>query len=385
MKSLTKLITILALFLGVKVYGETMQLPLTQEELRLTKLKTVDSTLLNTPSLSIFEQKWRDIKDYAQAKKLLQQEGNSLWQKVKLDVISEQRYDDRPLYWQRLAIKAKVKQIDSSFSHSELNVLLEVFEMASRGYSDIDYKQGAVKHIFITGFDPFLLDKNITQSNPSGLAALALDGKVINYKGVKAEINAVIVPVRYDDFDQGEIESLLAPIYLGGTVDLVATVSMGREQFDLERFPAKRRSVEVPDNLNHFSGGSKTNPVISQLANKQLSGPEFVEFNLPVAQMKKAVGNYQINDNRKIVSLEKGPLSPDHLSELDTLTAVSGSGGGYLSNEISYRSIRLKNKLGVNVPTGHIHTPRISSFEYKTNKAIVQQIESMLSFSIEAI
>ena len=146
----------------------------------------------------------------------------------------------------------------------------------------------------------FLLDKNINQSNPSGVAALLMDGQIIQYKGITAEINTVMIPVRYKDFDQGIIEALLAPYYALNNVDMIVTVSMGRKEFDLERFPGKRRSDTAPDNLNVLSGGSKTAPIISQLNDRLLPGNEFVEFSLPVQAMQQAIGPYKVIDNNKI-------------------------------------------------------------------------------------
>ncbi|WP_372769649.1 hypothetical protein [Pseudoalteromonas sp.] len=383
MKNESKLLAgSLALFLTVNTYAKQTSIMLSVEEQRITEQHKYDATLGNTKKLSLFVQQWLLVKNYKQAKQLLKTEGTRLWSEIKSQVKSQRRYDDRPLYWQRLAIKAQIKKQPLKFTETELESLLEVFENVSRGYDDIDYRYNTAKQIFITGFDPFLLDKNIGQNNPSGLAALSLDDKVIELNGVKAEINAVIVPVRYEDFDIGEIESLLAPIYINGKVDLVSTVSMGREHFDLERFPGKRRSVTAPDNLNVLSGGTVKAPVISKLAGETLSGNEYVEFSLPVAAMQKAKGKFQVIDNVKVVTLEKGELQPKLLSELDGLTAVYGSGGGYLSNEISYRSIRLQNRLGTKVPTGHIHTPRIKEFDEETNKAIVNQIEEMLKQAI---
>ena len=384
MKNKSKLlVTSLALFLSANTYATSISLSV--EEQRLTAQHKYDASLVNAKGLSDFTQMWLLVKNYQQAKQLLHSEGTRLWSEIKSQVKSHSRFDDRPLYWQRLAIKAHIKQQPLKFTEVELASLLEIFENVSRGYADIDYRYNTDKQIFITGFDPFLLDKNVGQSNPSGLAAISLDGKVIELNGVKAEINAVIVPVRYEDFDNGEIESLLSPIYLRGNVDLVSTISMGREHFDLERFPGKRRSVTAPDNLNVLSGGTKEAPIISMLAGESLSGDEFVEFSLPVTAMQKAKGKYQVIDNLKVVTLEKGELQPKLLSELDGLTAVSGGGGGYLSNEISYRSIRLQNQLGTKVPTGHIHTPRIKEFDDETNKAIVNQIEEMLKQAIAAI
>ena len=64
---------------------------------------------------------------------------------------------------------------------------------------------------------------------------------------------------------------------------------------------------------------------------------------------------------------------------------MRGGGGGYLSNEISYRSIRLRNQLNSDIPTGHIHTPRIAQFEPETEAKIVKQIQTMLERSLVAL
>nr|MDC2854766.1 hypothetical protein [Ningiella sp. W23] len=134
---------------------------------------------------------------------------------------------------------------------------------------------------------------------------MLLDGQVIDYKGISAEINTVMVPVRYEDFDQGIIESLLAPYYALNNVDMVVTVSMGSKDFDLERFPGKRRSVTAPDNANIVYGGTKTAPLIPSLHDRPLPGTEFVEFSLPVSAMLKAKGSFAINDNRHVITLKK--------------------------------------------------------------------------------
>jgi hypothetical protein len=170
---------------------------------------------------------------------------------------------------------------------------------------------------------------------------------------------------------------------------MIVTVSMGRTEFDLERFPGKRRSVTAPDNLNVLSGGSKQKPVIPKLHNKALPGEEFVLFSLPVAQMQQVQGPYKVIDNHKVTSigtsLKPVSIEPQTLSQLEGHVAVSGSGGGYLSNEISYRSIRLKDQLNSTIPTGHIHTPRIQQFDPDIEAKIVKQIRTMLERSLEVI
>ncbi len=370
------------------------KIQLTVEEQRVTKAQEAMPMLKGYFDWSAFKGDWTKLSDFAIAQRAMNQLGDELWQYSKLQAQLGTVVDDRPLYWTRLAIHCFVKSAKNNYTQAELESLLERFEESSRGYSDMAYVKKADKRIFLTGFDPFLLDRNLKQSNPSGLAALLLDGKVIQYQGViagikttiTAEINTAMIPVRYSDFDQGEIENLLAPFYALNSVDLISTISMGRSDFDLEHFPGLRRSATAPDNVNVYTGANKTNPLVPALLTAPLIGDEFVLFSLPYQAMMKATGKYKINDNRGVTILvtEKAgsgkakDITANNLSELSDKVSVQGGGGGYLSNEISYRSIVLRNRLGSTIPTGHIHTPRISGFDTETNRAIIVQIEAML-------
>lgn len=362
--------------------------PLTIEEARIEKAMKVMPKVMSTFTTDIngFKNKWSKVTKYIDAEKLVTEYSQNMWLKAKRQITQSNSFDDRPLYWTRLLSSKILRETAPSFkvSQSQKTALLDILEQGSRGRTELSYTQGTMKKILLTGFDPFLLDKNINQSNPSGVAALLMDGQIIQYKGITAEINTVMIPVRYKDFDQGIIEALLAPYYALNNVDMIVTVSMGRKEFDLERFPGKRRSVTAPDNLNVLSGGSKTAPIISQLNDRLLPGNEFVEFSLPVQAMQQAIGPYKVIDNNKITTLEK-TFKAKNLTELEHQTAVSGSGGGYLSNEISYRSIRLKNQLNSDIPTGHIHTPRIQQFQPEVEKKIIMQISSMLEHSLVAL
>ena len=51
---------------------------------------------------------------------------------------------------------------------------------------------------------------------------------------------------------------------------------------------------------------------------------------------------------------------------------MSGSGGGYLSNEIAYRSLLLGQRLGVGFPIGHIHTPAVRGHDGAMEDAIIE-------------
>ncbi|WP_339685835.1 hypothetical protein [uncultured Pseudoalteromonas sp.] len=333
-----------------------------------------------------FEQQWKSLNNFQHATDLIADYSSQLWLNAKQRIVTTKNYDDRELYWARLLSSKIIRSVKPKFTLSvaEQNNLLTQLEKGSRGHNDLSFTQGSTKKIILTGFDPFLLDKNINQSNPSGVAALLLDGQVINYQGISAEINTVMVPVRYADFDQGIIEALLAPYYALNNVDMIVTVSMGRKDFDLERFPGKRRSVTAPDNANIIFGGTQTAPLLPSLNNQPLPGNEFVQFSLPVANMQQAQGPYKVIDNHKITTLKK-TYEPATLAELKNSIAVNGSGGGYLSNEISYRSIRLRNQLNSTIPTGHIHTPRIQQFEPETEAKIVKQITAMLEHSLSAL
>ncbi|ATC92916.1 hypothetical protein [Pseudoalteromonas tunicata] len=350
----------------------------------------IDKAMIALPHLSQkieqTERKALDIlnqKNYEAVRQDLYRFGESLWQS-EVNNVQQGRLDDRDLYWQRLNVIKALKQRGAQFSNQELDALVEVFENSSRGRTELEFTEPAMKKILITGFDPFLLDRNIAQSNPSGIAALLLDGQVIEHNGIKAQINTLMVPVRYKDFDDGEIESALAPFYALNNIDLIATISMGRSDFDLEHFPGRRRSVTTPDNLNVLTGANPSSPIIPLLTGQVLAGPEFVQFSLPYTAMQQAKGNYKINDNREVHTLNK-QFSPTQIHELKNEIAVEGGGGGYLSNEISYRSIRLKNLMGSTIPTGHIHTPRIIEFDEKTNQAVMNQIIEMLKLSLSQI
>ena len=74
---------------------------------------------------------------------------------------------------------------------------------------------------------------------------------------------------------------------------------MGRDQFDLERFPGRRRSSSALGNLQEHTGrqrGVTLSPDCWMA--EPLQGPEFVEFSLPAAVMQQCRGRVmKIRDN----------------------------------------------------------------------------------------
>ena len=396
----------LVLFAGASV--RTMAMPetstnamsLTVEEARISKLRERHPEVADRYSDIVNQAKSSfDLAgDYEAMSLLTHHTGKKLWEAAKRTVAEQAILDDRSLYWSRLSLTAylRASQLAVPLSSNQRISLIERLENSSRGRDSIEFTAGAVKKILVTGFDPFLLDKHIDQSNPSGIVALNLDGQTLTYGQASAEIQTVIFPVRFEDFDAGEVEQLIEPLLKTRQVDMIVTVSMGRTDFDLEHFPGRRRSSGSPDNLNVYSGGDESEPKIPLLNGAVIDGPEFLEFSLPYRAMQRVILDakqdinqqpgeatypYLINDNRTITTLD-GTFEAKTLAELKGATAVRGSGGGYLSNEISYRSVRLARKYQPLIPTGHIHTPRLERYDAEQLKTISNQVTEMIRYAI---
>jgi len=380
--------TIIALTLSGVCLFSNANVNLTVEELRIEKatllLPEVTSRLMER--VESFNKQLAQATNFTVLNQLAIKHGKKIWQDGVLAFRASNDFDDRPLYWARLQMFKSLRQSKAFIEllPMQQEKLLWDFELYSRGQSDINFDKKTNKKILVTGFDPFFLDKNIDQSNPSGVAALALDDLVLSSDGQSVEIETLMIPVRFADFDKGMIEELLTPYFKKHAVDMIITISMGRKNFDLERFPGLRRSANAPDNLNVYTGATAKLPLIPLLKGKQLDGPEFVEFSLPYKAMMSAGGAYEINYNGNISTLT-ATKSVKSLVELDKNISVKGSGGGYLSNEISYRSILLRNTYNAILPVGHIHTPRIKAFEPEITENIVKQIKAMIAKSITAI
>lgn len=285
-----------------------------------------------------------------------------LWRRAVADVQAG-HLDDRPLYWARLRLRRALRQRGQPLAG----------EHSSRGF-DAAPPSGAAT-VLLTGFDPFHLDRDIAQSNPAGLAALALHGTTIG----TARVRAAILPVRFRDFDEGIVEAALARPFQARP-RLAVTVSMGRDQFDLERFPGRRRSARTPDNCNVASGASEHRP----LPPPAVAGPEFLEFSLPAAAMTAVDGRWQVRDNRTVRSVERGEVVARSLAELANDTAVCGSGGGFLSNEVAYRALLLQRRLRLSFPLGHIHTPALRGYDSALLGGIVDQLRRLVAAALSA-
>jgi pyrrolidone-carboxylate peptidase len=318
----------------------------------------------------------------AGAAKVVREHGRKLWDKaVKRTQGASADQDDRPLYWARLDMARALRQWQPTaftLAAAKREDLLADFERAARGMLDADFATKAKgKKVLVSGFDPFGLETDVDRGNPSGAAVLALDGQTISNGGVDAEVQGVIFPVRFADFDARMVETFFQP-YLTGKkpVDMIVTISQGgSKDFEVEKFAGRRRSTEAPDNLDVMSGGTATSPTVPKGLG---TGPEFLETSLPVKEMQSGAGKAKVVEDKSKVKLATGE-------------AVEGSGGGYLSNEIFYRTALLRSDSGSTVPYGHLHTPFLaapgkSPSAYATARdAIASQVREILKAALPAI
>jgi pyrrolidone-carboxylate peptidase len=238
-------------------------------------------------------------------------------------------------------------------------------ELSSRGMESVSFATGSAdKKILISGFDPFGLDASgdVRRGNPSGAAVLALDGTSVSAQNVSGHVEGVVFPVRFADFNAGVVEQFFTPFISGpNRVDMIMTISQGGSTaFEVERWAARRRTTQSDDNLGAMGGPAATTDVETPNVG---TGAQFTRTSLPEGALRTALGRTTpLSGEVEFIETPQGGGAPvRHTSPTDTpgsgSTAVSGSGGDYLSNEIFYRTTRLRDAAGVNLPMGHLHTP----------------------------
>ncbi|MGW7194353.1 pyroglutamyl peptidase, partial [Streptomyces sp. NPDC054838] len=340
------------------------------------------------------------VRGPAEAGRLLDSWGGALWQSAVRRARDRRpggdlpAGDDRPLYWTRLAMTAQLARWEPGFAVDRA-ALRSRFEDASRGLTDNAFRATpGVRRVFISGFDPFGLDTELRRANPSGSAALQLSGRRITLAdGSPAEVRAVVLPVRYADFDAGIVERAFAPRLAGGAApaDVITTVSQGYPGiFTLEAWAGRARSADpYPDNTGALSGGTREHPVTAPGLGP---GAEFIATTLPAGAVTAAVqAPYPVLLNTEVTEIPAGAAAPVDRPDGPTpgSRAVAGGGGGYLSNEVAYRSNRLRGELAPALPGGHLHTPVLTGLpadpqlltgpEFERNeRAITSEVRSVL-------
>ncbi len=375
----------------------------------------VDNTMSTTLSGFVSGVSNSAIPDDASAKTALQGEietfGLDAWQAAKT-YTSGGVPDDRPLYWARLRMMAGLKRHNHMLSNAaDRDALVKLLEWTTRGFTEVRYSgtgvpAGAVgaKKILVSGFDPFQLPADINRTNPSGVIALALDGFLADDgNGHKGYVQSVIFPVRYRDFDAGMLDEFFKEYLYGpDKVDMIITMSQngGSPYFDIERFAGRTRGG-FPDNVDAKLSG----PVGSGTGWK-----EFFETTLPVTQMMSRVTigtgqgvyfdqSYSLKKNNGSTVTLNHPTAASNASpnqkqkdnSIDVKTgvksAIEGSGGDYLSNEIFYRVAHLRDvkpagqSAKSTVKYGHLHVPGSAW----TNADMIQKVKDLITDALSGL
>jgi hypothetical protein len=307
-----------------------------------------------------FERALCSTRSLGAARRVVDGFGRLLWQRA-VAVAQRGDHDDRALYWARLSMALTLRQWRFDIPPDRRAALDKRLEYLSRGITSTRFAPGADK-LMVSGFDPFDLDTDVRRGNPSGSAVLRLDGRVLQVAGRRVQVQAVVFPVRYPDFDAGIVEDAFRPhVAAGGQrADMFATISQGRPgAFDLEVWNGRRRSTpaERGDNNNLWGGGTPTAPLAFPGVGP---GAEFIAATLPHEAMLAADQRpFPVRRNPSVTEIPAGESAPVTRPDGPTSgsIAVSGSGGGFLSNESAYRTTRLREAIGADLPGGHVHTP----------------------------
>lgn len=356
--------------------------PITVEERRLTATLPTGGPAVG-PELvrlagfdslvSDFTMRLCATKTALRAEKLVKTAGDGLWRTAvdraqgrRPDLGTIDPADDRPLYWARLRMSKALRQWTPRFALSApaRAGLLKTFDLGARGLDDSRFPLGpSLRRVLVSGFDPFTLNgAGIRIANPSGAAALKLDGTVIATPAGPALVQAVSFPVVWSYFDTGIVEAAYGKA-LADThrrPELIMTISQGRPgRFDIERWAGAWRGG-FPDNLDESVTG-----LIPPAAGWPQPDVQFIETTLPYEKMLAApAGAYDVQYNQAFCVWPDStrPGTGTAVCRTDAPKpgeiAASGGGGNYLSNESQYRSNRVRTGLGLaGIAGGHLHTP----------------------------
>jgi len=320
-----------------------------------------------------------------------------------------------------------------------LGLIDDAFVVAARGGSDIGFgkalpaKTEVVKTL-LTGFDPFNVS-DVSKAprkgewNPSGAAVMALDGERIPAdKGVIAAVEGIVLPVDFYEFKSSLVEKMVKPY--ASEVDAVITVSLDASL------------AEKPVRLERYAVGvhQLNNGVLEAIpaAEGGTTGPAIIENNAPLDEIQAATeqkatsttkgiakpdigtkvyfvfdddtvanraikalgsgtlmssrgysqGTMQIVDTKVIGSIlaqiggKSGPaIEFKAAGQKFTAKVLEGPGGNFLSNEVSFRMLRLlaETKSPKDPFSFHVHTEGggLIPQDTSTKEAAKKQKEAM--------
>lgn len=326
----------------------------------------------------------------------LKEKGERLWT-LGTTLVQTVTKDDRPLYWARLqtiaALRAYYRRNNlSGADPAVVNAAVINLEWPSRGLEQtsgrILFPSAAAnfRKAIVTGFDPFGLPDTPEQSNPSGLAALDLNGDdKLGSARSPVYVRTAVFPVRYRDFDAGLVEKAVEPNLPAIVLLMTCSENPGRPSFyDVERFAGRQRGG-FGENENATRPSLSTPPDITSPAET------FYESTLPYALVITSAGetlpgprgatSFVLDQRYRIVGSNASTATPGEFhpspepgdqDKTHWFTKTNdqpragapleeGSGGNYLSNEIFYRTARARQRFRASLKSGHLHVPSVGT------------------------
>ena len=308
------------------------------------------------------------------------------------------------------------KPLDASSLPMQLvrlfGVIDDAFVFAARGGADIKFAAPGTKpenivKTLLTGFDPFntsnaALAPRAGEWNPSGAAVLKMDGTTVKLDKGVAAVQGVVLPVSFGEFKSGLVERIIKPH--AADVDAVLTVSVDPGLKEAEAVRFERYAVGSHLLLNGVlepvaaaPGGSTAGAAIietgapldtiSKETEQKKKGKPTVEaptigeditFKFTDAKKAdealKALG-LPLQNQAEITIFQHAALQTIIKSMSRTSGAgitfkvggkdfscllISGPGGNFLSNEVSYRVLRLlaETKSPKDPISFHTHTEK---------------------------
>jgi hypothetical protein len=259
--------------------------------------------------------------------------------------------------------------------------LKTAFERAARGITTADAKlgddAGAVR-VLVTAFDPFAFASGQQVApprgawNPSGAAALAIDGETVpTGDGVRAAVEAVILPVSYGEFRAGLVERLLEERKPAPEAVITVSEDPNVRVPRVEHFAVGVHNVGgVEEDIPPAPGGTVAPPILASrgvadigaeagiAATDLTRGVDVTVRFFDVATAEKAAAFFGgtangtevtlVGDNRvkRFASsgvrrgMQDRGLLVTVAGTVVPFEVVEGPGGNFLSNEVSYRTLR---------------------------------------------
>ncbi len=332
--------------------------------------------------------------DFAQATRAVTSHGRRLW----TEAVRQDTVDDRPLYWARLGLGARLRTWQPSFELGEddRQALLTRLEHASRGHDDLVFPpDDRLLRVIVSGFDPAPLDEDLRRSNPSGAAALDLNDATFDIGEHTAVVRTAIFPARWRDLTEGIVERTLLTQFtaVAAAADAVVSLSEGTgDDFVLVAHACPWRG-EDPDNEQLRAPGAMP---LDDAPYPDVR-PQWSPSTLPrQTVMERISGRFVVRESAEVTEIPAGeqragvsPSGPTRGSR-----ARAGGAGSGVANEVAYRTTRLRAATGRTVPTGHVITPALgapsedaaalggTSFE-RDRSDVLDQLRAIIAAALE--